>query len=537
MGGFGVPQSEEMRAAGPSIGPIHSGVIPPPDELRKGVPASAMLSPLAITLRGLRKAPYKMKAVSQIVIHMTSRGPVNRSKKNGYRKPAITYALDHYLNGREGFPHYVVDFNGTIYATCDERYIAYHAGWVHQGGAELFRKSDWRAPVWWKGVWSRFGLKSPIDLLPKGAAGPNARSIGIELLISPKLTYTDQQYRALARLVVDIERRHGLAIPRAPCPTLLGHEDYAPVLGKGGRSDSRGGWDPGAHRTKPFFSWSKLWSYMRGSGATSTFRESAPARLLKQPPSNPAAYRKFRLTTYHVADQRELPTGGVRVPIYDDRRRRIAEASPAFFAHLSLEGTGRLTDGRLVKVTSKTVPVSHADFAGVLAYHRQAYAKGDRKRRQAGKSPAPTSYSGIFVEGGLVTRALAFHEVPTAQMGAGYGVQRGIPYVPFRTLAADIGTPKYRKVDPDWKGKGGLVPPRTRVYIREYDGLRLPDGSTHDGWFIVNDTGGAIFGAHFDVFVGTRALRKQVNLPAFGTVWFDGIEYRIPPGYQYGLKK
>ena len=52
----------------------------------------------------------------------------------------------------------------------------------------------------------------------------------------------------------------------------------------------------------------------------------------------------------------------------------------------------------------------------------------------------------------------------------------------------------------------------------------------------MNDTGGGIFGVHFDVFTGTRALRKQVNLPSVGTVWFPGIEQRIPPGYDYGLK-
>lgn len=65
----------------------------------------------------------------------------------------------------------------------------------------------------------------------------------------------------------------------------------------------------------------------------------------------------------------------------------------------------------------------------------------------------------------------------------------------------------------------------------------LPDGTTHDGWFVVNDTGGAIFGAHFDVFTGSDALRKQVKVPAFGQVWFAGIEKRIPAGYTYGLDK
>ena len=253
------------------------------------------------------------------------------------------------------------------------------------------------------------------------------------------------------------------------------------------------------------------------------------------PPTDPTAYRKFRLTTYHVVDQRELQMGAVRVPIYDDNGRKIAEGSPAFFAQLSLEGTARLIDERLINVTGKNVPVSHDEYAEVLAYHLQAYAKRDKKRREEGKGPTPTAYSGIVVEKGRVVRALAFHEVPASRRGIGYGLLRGVPLVPFRTLAADIGHTKYQ-VEPKWKGKGGLVPPGTHVYIKEYDGLRLPDGTTHDGWFIVNDTGGAIFGAHFDVFVGTGSLRKQVELPALGQVWFAGIEQRIPPGYTYGLK-
>jgi hypothetical protein len=223
-----------------------------------------------------------------------------------------------------------------------------------------------------------------------------------------------------------------------------------------------------------------------------------------------------------VVDQRDVPTGAVRVPIYDDQGRKLAEGSPAFFAQLSLNGTGRLEDGRLINVTGKKVRVLHDNYAGVLTYHR---------RNLPGKPP---SYSGIVVENDRVVQALAFHEVPAKKRGIGYGVARGIPLVPFRTLAADIGRTK--KSEPLWKGKGGLVPPGTHVYIKEHDGLRLPDGTRRNGWFVVNDTGGGIFGSHFDVFTGTRALRKQVKLHAVGTVWFPGIEQRIPPGYDYGLK-
>jgi hypothetical protein len=255
-----------------------------------------------------------------------------------------------------------------------------------------------------------------------------------------------------------------------------------------------------------------------------------------KPPTDPKAYRKFRLTTYHIVDQSELPTGTVRVPIYSDKGQKIAEGSPQFFAQLSLEGTARLMDGRLINVTGKSIPVSHEEYAEVLAYHRKAYAKRDKKLHEEGKKITPTTYSGIVVENNRIVRALAFHEVPASQRGVGYGILRGIPLVPFRTLAADIGHVKHKKAEREWKGKGGLVPPGTHVYIKEYNGLQLPDRTRHDGWFIVNDTGGGIFGAHFDVFVGTPRLRKQVKLPEFGHVWFAGIEKRIPPDYTYGLE-
>jgi LAS superfamily LD-carboxypeptidase LdcB len=273
-----------------------------------------------------------------------------------------------------------------------------------------------------------------------------------------------------------------------------------------------------------------------GPGSTGTGRLPPLGAGLK-PPADENAYRRFRLTTYHVVDQRDAPTGTVRVPIYDVQGRRITEGSPAFFGQLSLEGTARLTDGRLVNVTGQTVDVPHDEYAPVLAYHRQAYAGADRKRQAQGRTPTSTQYSGIVVQGGRVLKAFAFHVVDPARRGVGYGMARGLPYTPFRTLAADIGHSKYDKVEQRWKGKGGLVPPGTQVYIKEYDGLRLPDGTRHDGWFIVNDTGGAIFGAHFDVFTGTKQMGQGLKLPTEGRVWFPGIEERIPVGYTYGLSK
>ncbi len=184
---------------------------------------------------------------------------------------------------------------------------------------------------------------------------------------------------------------------------------------------------------------------------------------------DPSSYRKFRLTTQHVVDQHDAPTGSVRIPIYNDAGQKIAEGSPKLFATLSLEGTALLDDGRLINVTGKTVPVSHEEYADVLVYHRAAYAARDNKRRQQGRDPISTEYSGIVVKNDRVVRALAFHEVAKDRRGTGYSLLRGIPLVPFRTLAADIG--RTDSSESKWKGKGGLVlPPEPTSTLKSMTG-------------------------------------------------------------------
>ena len=62
----------------------------------------------------------------------------------------------------------------------------------------------------------------------------------------------------------------------------------------------------------------------------------------------------------------------------------------------------------------------------------------------------------------------------------------GCRAVPMRTLA----------VDPD------VVPKGSVVYIKETVGLRMPNGSLHDGLWYASDTGGAIKGKRIDLFTG-----------------------------------
>ena len=58
--------------------------------------------------------------------------------------------------------------------------------------------------------------------------------------------------------------------------------------------------------------------------------------------------------------------------------------------------------------------------------------------------------------------------------------------IAMRTVAVD---PRY-------------IPRRTRLFIRETVGMRLADGTIHDGYWYASDTGGAIKGQKIDLYTG-----------------------------------
>jgi hypothetical protein len=218
------------------------------------------ISPLAVVSRRLRTSGRLRRVpLFGLVVHTTGSGPATRERKSRGRRRAIEYALDYYIGGGGGYPHYVIDYDGTIHACSDERREAWHAGWKRDWFAP-----PWKPPAWWSRVWSRFNARTPLDLIPRGAFSPNSAHLGVELLGRERPGFTDAQYAALARLVVDVRRRNRLSITAAPSPQLLGHEDVNPLSstnGTGGRADRLGGWDPGAHRAgTPYFSWERLWA-------------------------------------------------------------------------------------------------------------------------------------------------------------------------------------------------------------------------------------------------------------------------------------
>lgn len=80
-----------------------------------------------------------------------------------------------------------------------------------------------------------------------------------------------------------------------------------------------------------------------------------------------------------------------------------------------------------------------------------------------------------------------------------------------------------------------VIPRRTRVFIRETVGMRMADGTVHDGYWYASDTGGAIKGAKVDLYTGygagsmrpVRAMNlRRLTITAAGR--FDGC----PPDWQ-----
>lgn len=137
------------------------------------------------------------------------------------------------------------------------------------------------------------------------------------------------------------------------------------------------------------------------------------------------------------------------VPLYDRSCEPLANVSRAFAAHIALQGTGRLRDGRVLNV--------------------------------AGRCDCP--------------RKPCFHVLPDKNKWGMGG--SGQPLEPFRTVAVD---PRRIKL-------GSLL------YLPELDGMRMPGpsgvgGFIHDGCVVAGDTGGGIKGKQLDLFVARRAYYR-----------------------------
>ena len=69
----------------------------------------------------------------------------------------------------------------------------------------------------------------------------------------------------------------------------------------------------------------------------------------------------------------------------------------------------------------------------------------------------------------------------------------GCRVVPMRTIAVDK----------------AIIPRRTVLFIKETVGLKMPDGSDHDGYWYATDIGSAIKGPRIDLYTGHGAASMK----------------------------
>jgi 3D (Asp-Asp-Asp) domain-containing protein len=163
----------------------------------------------------------------------------------------------------------------------------------------------------------------------------------------------------------------------------------------------------------------------------------------------------FQLTYYFVAEEERAGSWPLFTP---GCSRVIALTSETFHHALSLEGTGRLRDGRLI---------NYSEDCGCAR-------AGNRGRR------------------------ICYEEVDPVRYPWGMGARMGESHArlePFRSVA----------VDP------ALVAVGTVVFSPEWRGGRWPDGSARDGCFRAEDSGTGVRGRHVDLFAGKPGWAKQLQ--------------------------
>ena len=199
---------------------------------------------------------------------------------------------------------------------------------------------------------------------------------------------------------------------------------------------------------------------------------SAPPPLQQPPPAidQPARYQ---LTYYYVADEHDFDGLARDTTVEDPMCTKIADVSADFFRALTIEGTGRLHDGRIINYSGMCLCVSPCYYE---VDHDHPY--------------------GVGVE----SRALA----------------------PFRSVAVD---PDVIKI-----GERLYVPELDGVQM---PGEPPWGGFVHDGCVVADDRGGHIRGRHIDFFATTRGsyldLDGRLHLKEI-TVIPDHIKCRQPTG-------
>jgi hypothetical protein len=214
--------------------------------------------------------------VSRLGVHMTGRSIVARAIK---RNENILEHILSYYTQKSTSSHYLLHWDGELWQMTDDRIRVPHIG-VTASERALYLSGAWAkgAPdregrvisaatvKLWRAAWPHY--KSPQHLFPTDSV--NNVSVGVEMppcwvsgkyLAEPLrdgLWHTAAQHLGIALLACDLAKRHSWERnwwidpkggPRTPI--LPGHEDCDLY----GRSQSTGGWDPGALRSSPRWDW------------------------------------------------------------------------------------------------------------------------------------------------------------------------------------------------------------------------------------------------------------------------------------------
>lgn len=166
--------------------------------------------------------------------------------------------------------------------------------------------------------------------------------------------------------------------------------------------------------------------------------------------------RGFALRFYWLAMQERHADDFSALDVYTDDGFFLGAYSERFIRELRMEGSGVLADGRVINYAGR------CDF-------------------------------------GVGT---CFEELDPDTHPYGRGAGRR-PLVPFRSVA----------VDP------ALVPIGEPLYIPEFDGLLLPDGTIHDGCVRADDTGGNIKKRKMDFFVIAPENFRFLLNELWGVIW------------------
>jgi 3D (Asp-Asp-Asp) domain-containing protein len=183
-----------------------------------------------------------------------------------------------------------------------------------------------------------------------------------------------------------------------------------------------------------------------------------------------------KLTRYYCVNEEDY-NGDEVIPVLDINNNTIANVSGDFFAAMSLEGSAKLADTRVLNVTGKYAPCP-SNIAQIL------------------KDIADSKYHSHYGYVGLSQDLKKYFVYSTSPTLWGVG-QHNFALVPFVSVASDQ----------------RFYPFGTVLYIPTLKGLQMPDGTTHAGYVYCCDTGSAIVGEHLDWFVGYRKWQLNSMVP------------------------